>query len=108
MARDGRRRSSSSSGGGSGRRGSNGRARNPEKPKKRWWLRILVTLLGIGVLAAIGLVMAVFVTMRSLPSYSTLKASEHGQMIVVRARDGRELVSIGPSYGEWLARFPMS
>lgn len=102
MARDGRRRSSPSSGGGSGRRGSNGRARNPEKPKKRWWLRILTVLLGIGVLAAIGLVMAVFVTMRSLPSYSTLKASEHGQMIVVRARDGRELVSIGPSYGEWL------
>ncbi|QNE05737.1 transglycosylase domain-containing protein [Croceicoccus marinus] len=92
MASNGKRRSS-----GSGRE-----SRNSDQPKKRWWLRILVTLFGIGVLAAIGLVMAVLVTMRSLPSYSTLKASEHGQMIVVRARDGRELVSIGPSYGEWL------
>ncbi len=92
MARNGKRRSS-----GSGR-GS----RNSEQPKKRWWLRILLVLLGLGALAALGLVMAVLVTMKSLPSYSTLKASEHGQMIVVRARDGRELVSIGPSYGEWL------
>ncbi|ARU16858.1 transglycosylase domain-containing protein [Croceicoccus marinus] len=92
MASNGKRRSPDS-----GRR-----SRNSDRPKKRWWLRILVTLVGIGVLAAIGLVMAVLVTMRSLPSYSTLKASEHGQMIVVRARDGRELVSIGPSYGEWL------
>ena len=58
MASNGKRRSS-----GSGRR-----SRNSDQPKKRWWLRILVTLLGIGVLAAIGLVMAVFVTMRSLPS----------------------------------------
>jgi penicillin-binding protein 1A len=93
MARNGKRRSSNSAG---------GRPRHSEKPKKRWWLRILTVLVGIGVLAAIGLVLAVMVTMRSLPSYSTLKASEHGQMIVVRARDGRELVSIGPSYGEWL------
>ena len=98
MASNGKRRSSSGQGGQNAGR----RSRNSGQPKKRWWLRILLTLLGIGALAAIGLVMAVLVTMRSLPSYSTLKASEHGQMIVVRARDGRELVSIGPSYGEWL------
>ncbi|GGD61593.1 penicillin-binding protein [Croceicoccus mobilis] len=65
-------------------------------------LRIFLWLIGLGIVAALGLVLAVFITMRSLPSYSTLKASEHAQMIVVRARDGRELVSIGPSYGEWL------
>ena len=84
MASNGKRRSSSGQGGQNAGR----RSRNSGQPKKRWWLRILLTLLGIGALAAIGLVMAVLVTMRSLPSYSTLKASEHGQMIVVRARDG--------------------
>ena len=36
------------------------------------------------------------------PGYSTLKATQPGQTIVVRARDGREIVELGPSFGEWL------
>ncbi|MDT0576789.1 PBP1A family penicillin-binding protein [Croceicoccus sp. F390] len=48
------------------------------------------------------MVLAVTVMARSLPDYAQLRASEHGQMIVVRARDGAELVSLGPSYGQWL------
>ncbi|MET1756851.1 PBP1A family penicillin-binding protein [Novosphingobium sp. RD2P27] len=42
-------------------------------------------------------------TARELPSFSTLQSSQNGQMIVVRARDGSELVSLGPSYGKWLS-----
>ena len=32
-----------------------------------------------------------------------MKGSQVGQTILVRARDGTELVSIGPSYGHWLS-----
>jgi penicillin-binding protein 1A len=52
-----------------------------------------VTVLGIAVLFAA----------RTIPDYAALKASQPGQTIVVRARDGREIVELGPSFGEWLA-----
>jgi len=45
---------------------------------------------------------AVFVTAQSLPSFSDMKSSQNAQTIVVRARDGTELISLGPSYGKWL------
>ncbi len=44
--------------------------------------------LGVALLGAIALAVAVFVTMRSLPGYQELKSSQTGQMIVVRAADG--------------------
>jgi penicillin-binding protein 1A len=31
-----------------------------------------------------------------------MKSSQNGQTIVVRARDGTQLVALGPSYGKWL------
>ncbi|HEX2792875.1 MAG TPA: PBP1A family penicillin-binding protein [Croceicoccus sp.] len=68
----------------------------------RWLKRIFVIFAFLGFLVVGGLAMAVWTTMNSLPSFSSLKASEHGQTIVVHARDGREIVSIGPSYGRWL------
>ncbi len=37
-----------------------------------------------------------------MPGYATLMNSQVGQTIVVRARDGSEIVALGPSYGEWL------
>nr|WP_253201129.1 PBP1A family penicillin-binding protein [Sphingomonas quercus] len=40
--------------------------------------------------------------MTSLPDYAGLKSSPNGQMIRVRAADGTVLVTLGPSYGEWL------
>jgi penicillin-binding protein 1A len=46
---------------------------------------------------------AVFFAARSMPDYSTLMNSQAGQTIVVRARDGTEIVAMGPSYGEWLS-----
>ena len=65
--------------------------------------RLFVWGLAVALLLAIALGVAVAMAARSMPGYSELKSSTVGQMIVVRARDGTELVSIGPSYGKWLA-----
>ncbi|WP_067735053.1 transglycosylase domain-containing protein [Novosphingobium naphthalenivorans] len=77
------------------------------RPKKPLWRRIVGRVLiwgvALGLLGAVFLGTAVYFTMRELPSYSALKSSQNGQMIVVRARDGTELVSLGPSYGRWLS-----
>ncbi len=43
---------------------------------------------------------AVAMAARSIPGYSALKANQPGQTIIVRARDGREIVELGPSFGE--------
>ena len=59
--------------------------------------------LSLALLAAMVLAVAVGLTANSLPSFEKLKNTQVGeQMIVVRARDGTELVSLGPSYGKWL------
>ncbi|HKR93051.1 PBP1A family penicillin-binding protein, partial [Novosphingobium sp.] len=74
--------------------------------KKPLWLRMVRGLFvwgfAVALLGAIFLGAAVFFTERELPDYNALKSSQNGQMIVVRARDGSELVSLGPSYGKWL------
>jgi len=56
-----------------------------------------LALLGVGMLG-----IAVAMAARSIPGYSALKANQPGQTIIVRARDGREIVELGPSFGEWL------
>jgi penicillin-binding protein 1A len=53
-------------------------------------------------LAIVALVVAVGIAMSSLPSFDQLKSSPNGQMIRVHAADGTVLVSLGPSYGQWL------
>ena len=53
-------------------------------------------------LALVALVVAVGIAMSSLPSFDQLKSSPNGQMIRVHAVDGTVLVSLGPSYGQWL------
>jgi penicillin-binding protein 1A len=59
--------------------------------------------LAAGVLALIGLAIAVGVAMASLPDYQQLtRRSDLGQMVRVRAADGTLLVSLGPSFGRWL------
>ncbi len=45
---------------------------------------------------------AVATAYSTLPSYSELKSSPNGQMIRVHAADGTVLVSLGPSFGQWL------
>src|SRR4051812_47558681 len=78
---------------------------------KRWptwpeWKRYLMWgAAGVGALGAIAfiaLLIAVYSTRSSLPSYDELKSSPNGQMVRVHAADGTVLVSLGPSYGEWI------
>lgn len=71
-----------------------------------FWKKFLLwsfgTGLALGVLAAIGLVIAVYSARSTLPSFDELKSSPNGQMIRVHAVDGTVLVSLGPSYGQWI------
>ncbi|MEA3265080.1 MAG: PBP1A family penicillin-binding protein [Pseudomonadota bacterium] len=64
--------------------------------------RIFVWTAALAVVGLLVLAVAVGLTARSLPEFDELKDSQVGQTILVRARDGSELVSIGPSYGRWL------
>ena len=55
---------------------------------------------GVGLLA---LIVAVVVAVTSLPDYEELaQRNDLGQMIRVRAADGTVLVTMGPSFGQWL------
>ncbi len=87
------------------RRGSS-RARKPVKAEptgwRKWLRRMFVWGLAFALLGAVGLAVAVGFAAQSLPSYSELKSSQTEQTILVRARDGTELVSLGPSYGKWM------
>lgn len=80
--------------------------RQPEPPQRsrlsRFIRRTMVWGLGLALLGAMIVGVAVGLAAQSLPNYGELKSSQAGQMIVVRARDGSELVSLGPSYGKWL------
>ena len=67
-----------------------------------WLRRALVWGGSLALLGLLFLACAVGFAAQSLPSYATLKATQPGQTIVVRARDGRELVEIGPSFGDWI------
>ena len=85
------------------------RRRSPGGPQPRrtsLLVRVIRSLLiwtfALLLLAGLGLTAAVIVTARSLPSYERLKSSQAGQMIVVRAADGSEIVTLGPSYGKWI------
>jgi penicillin-binding protein 1A len=50
----------------------------------------------------VALLIAVYTARASLPSFEELKSSPNGQMIRVHAADGTVIVSLGPSYGEWI------
>ena len=82
-------------------------SRKSSQPKPRSWFRrfigrLLTWGLALTLLVAIGIGIAVAFTSQSLPSFDELKSSQTGQTIVVRARDGTELVTLGPNYGHWL------
>ena len=69
--------------------------------------RPLATALKLFVYAAllglIAVAVAVAVAVASLPSYGQLtKRNDLGQMIRVHASNGAVLVSLGPSFGQWL------
>src|SRR3954466_5147487 len=67
-----------------------------------WFRRAVVWGGSIALLGAFALLCAVFFAARSMPGFSTLMGSQNGQTIVVRARDGSEIVELGPSYGQWI------
>jgi penicillin-binding protein 1A len=92
-----------------GQRGSRRRSAANEAEQKapltgwRLWLRrAFLTGVGVSLLAVLFVAVSVLFAARSLPSYEQLKAEQAGQTIIVRARDGTELIALGPSYGEWL------
>lgn len=68
----------------------------------RWARRSALVIGALALFGALALALAVGFAQRSLPSYYQLKASQVDQTIVVRARDGTEIVELGPSFGEWL------
>ncbi len=71
------------------------------------WRRIFLWTFGsaaaLALLGFVALVIAVYSTRASLPSFDELKSSPNGQMIRVHAADGTVLVSLGPSYGQWIS-----
>jgi penicillin-binding protein 1A len=89
------------------RRQENERQRRRQRPPRRtgwrlWLRRTVVWGCSLALLGAFALGCAVFFAERSMPSFYALKGSRNGQTIVVRARDGSEIVELGPSYGQWL------
>jgi penicillin-binding protein 1A len=79
-------------------------AKTTKDPNRRMgWLRKLLKISLFAALAGLGaLVIAVIIAMASLPGFEELKSSPNGQMVRVRAADGSVIVSLGPSYGDWL------
>lgn len=80
-------------------------AKRPSRQPSKF-RRILKWVFGIGFALGLAgfaaLVIAVYTARASLPSYDELKSSPNGQMIRVHAADGTVIVSLGPSYGEWI------
>ena len=78
----------------------------PPKPQRSFLRRLFLGLFGWGfalaLLAILGLVLAVTLTAASLPTYPEMMKTPQGQSVVIRAADGTELVTVGPSYGRWL------
>ncbi|MBD2842862.1 transglycosylase domain-containing protein [Erythrobacter rubeus] len=68
----------------------------------RWTKRVVLWGGAAAVLGAIFLAFAVGFAARSIPSFYQLKSTQNAQTILVRARDGSEIVELGPSFGEWL------
>jgi penicillin-binding protein 1A len=73
----------------------------PSRARRTVGLLFKIALLAV-VAAFAALIVAVLVTMASLPAFSSLTQKPNGQTIRVHAADGSLLVSLGPSYGEWL------
>jgi penicillin-binding protein 1A len=78
-------------------------APEPRRGWRAWARRLLLWGGGLALFAAFALGCAVFFAARTMPGFTTLMGSQNGQTIVVRARDGTEIVELGPSYGQWLS-----
>ncbi|WP_374591847.1 transglycosylase domain-containing protein [Novosphingobium sp.] len=80
-----------------------GRAEEPSSSAfGRLIRRLFVWGASLALLGLLALAVAVGLTAQSLPDFEEIKTTQSEQMIVVRARDGTQLVSLGPSYGKWV------
>ena len=77
-------------------------ADKPQSWFARWTRRLVVWGGALALLVTLFLALAVGFSARSMPTYYQLKATQNAQTIVVRARDGTEIVELGPSFGKWL------
>ena len=78
-------------------------ARNAPTAPRRPLITALKISLYVALVGILALGVAVAVAVASLPSYAELtRRSDLGQMIRVRAANGDVLVSLGPSFGQWL------
>src|SRR5438874_7005388 len=72
-------------------------------PGRSTFVTILKGLAHAALLGMLALIVAVAVATAYLPSYADLtKRADLVQMIRVRAANGQVLVSMGPSFGQWL------
>ncbi|HAW36730.1 MAG TPA: PBP1A family penicillin-binding protein [Erythrobacter sp.] len=69
---------------------------------RTWGRRLAIWGAALALLLVLFISLAVAFSVRSMPSYYQLKATQTAQTIVVRARDGTEIVELGPSFGKWL------
>jgi penicillin-binding protein 1A len=80
--------------------------RAPARRERSFLSRLIGGLVGwtlvAGLIATLLLLLAVWFTARSLPDFDALMKSPQGQSVVIRAADGTELVTVGPSFGRWL------
>jgi len=69
----------------------------------RWFKRLFVTGVLFGIIGLIVTGIFVSIARSELQSFEELKQSPNGQMIRVRASDGRVIQTLGPSFGRWLS-----
>ena len=80
------------------------RAAATTAPRRSWLGRLFRWAIVAFVAGLIALAVAVGVAMTQLPSYGELaQRNDLGQMVRVRSADGRLLVSLGPTFGQWIA-----
>ncbi len=81
---------------------------NPVRGSAGLLIGLAKALGALVLLALIVLGISVVVAMGSLPTFDEFKKSPNGQSVEIRGADNTVLVTLGPSYGEWLpfARIP--
>src|SRR4051812_24662589 len=75
----------------------------PRSKGRSTFMGIIKGIAYAALLSVLALIVAVAVAVAYLPGYGELtKRNDLGQMIRVRAANGQVLVSLGPSFGQWL------
>ncbi|MBN9142311.1 transglycosylase domain-containing protein [Novosphingobium sp. 1748] len=85
------------------RRGSGDSDKESSSGLRGFLKKIAIWTGAFGLLVLLMAFAAVWFEAQQLPDFDTMKTSQNGQTILVRARDGSELFAMGPSYGKWLS-----